>query len=259
MNFDFGIAGKKYLVTGASSGIGQAAAILISKFGGTVILNGRNEERLNQTLSQMEGEGHHIMPFDLTDLEGIKQYVKDCIEVDGRRFDGLVFAAGMGGGAPVRAETMLNVKGMMQVNFYSYFALIKEFNSRRVLNDSGSIVAISSRAAGNPDKSQLSYAGSKAALDTASDVAALEFAKRKVRVNTVRPEMVDTPMSAAFFDGVERERRMDFYPLGPLTPRDVAETVLFLLSNMSKKLTGQHLYLSAGNDGRPIDFLLGNS
>lgn len=255
MNFDFGIAGKKYLVTGASSGIGQAAAILISKFGGTVILNGRNEERLNQTLSQMEGEGHHIMPFDLTSLDGIKQYVKECIDVDGQRFDGLVFSTGISTNKPIRAETIENLHKVMTVNFYSYFALIKEFNSRRVLNDGGSIVAVSSAAATNSaEKSQLSYAGSKAALDIACLVASKELVQRKVRVNTVQPHITRTPMVADFLDIASQQELEALYPLGALEAMDVAGTILFLLSALSSKITGQSICLSAGNDGMQVNY-----
>ncbi len=250
------LTGRKYLVTGASSGIGQAAAVLISKLGGKVILNGRGEERLRQTLMQMEGEGHQAMPFDLTNLEGIKGYVDSCLNIDGQQFDGVVFAAGMGAGSVLRTESLENLQNVMQVNFLPYFSVLKACGSRRVLHDGGSIVAVSSRAAEKPDKAQVSYASSKAALDAASQVAALEFAKRSVRVNTVRPEMVDTPMSAGFFESVDPERQREFYPLGPLTAEDVANTIVFLLSDMSRKITGQHIYLSAGNDGRPIDFLI---
>lgn len=250
------LEGEKYLVTGASSGIGQATAILISKLGGKVILNGRSGERLNQTYSKMEGEGHHVMPFDLTNQEGIKTYIDSCLKIDDQRLDGVVFAAGIGGGSVLRAENLENLQHIIEANFLPYFSILKACSSRRVLNDGGSIVAISSRAAKNPDKAQLSYASSKAALDTASEVAALEFAKRRVRVNTVRPEMVDTPMGAAFFESVSPEQQKEFYPLDPLTAEDVANTIAFLLSDMSSKITGQHIYLSAGNDGRPIDFLI---
>lgn len=250
------LTGRKYLITGASSGIGRATAVLVSQLGGKVVLNGRNRERLHETLTLLSGEGHCIMPYDLAGLGGIKAYVDGCIRTDGQRLDGLVFAAGMGAGSVIHAENLKNLQRVMEVNFLPYFAMLKVCSSKRILNDGGAIVAVSSRAAGNPDKAQVSYAGSKAALDAASEVAALEFAKRKVRVNTVRPEMVDTPMSAAFFESVSPEQQEEFYPLGPLTAEDVAQTIVFLLSDMSRKITGQHICLSAGNDGRPIDFLV---
>jgi len=248
MDIDFGIAGKKYLVTGASSGIGQAAAIKISQFGGKVILNGRNEERLQLTLSQMEGKGHYIMPFDLTNLEGIKQYVKDCINADGCKFDGLVFSAGVVNPTPIRMETMEKLLRMMTVNYYAYFALLKELSSRTKLNDGGSIVAVSSSAALDPGPSQLSYAASKSSMDASSEVAAQEFVKRRVRVNTVRPHMTVSPMTYDYFNDSEIQQRLDeLYPLGPIEVNDVANTIIFLLSDASSKITGQHIYLSAGN------------
>lgn len=249
MDFSFGISKKKYLVTGASSGIGQAAAILISKCGGKVVLNGRNEERLEQTRSQMEGEGHYIMPYDLTDLEGIKQYVKDCIDTDGRRFDGMVFSAGIVNPQPIRAERLENLRYMMTVNFFSYAALLKEFDSRRVLNDNGSIVAMSSCAARFPEKGQLSYASSKSAMDASSEVASHEFASRGVRVNTVRPDMTETPMTSKSLENPEiKKKYKEEYPLGILAPCDIAESIIFLLSDASRRITGQHILITSGRD-----------
>lgn len=256
MDFDFGISGKKYLVTGASSGIGQAAAILISKFGGKVILNGRNEERLHQTLSQMDGDGHSIMPFDLTDLDGVKQYVKDCIDTDGLRFDGMVFSAGIAVNKPIRSESMENIESMMRINFYSYFYLLHVFSSRRVLNDDGAIVAVSSCASTHPNKGQSSYGASKAAMDAVSNVAAWELVNRRIRVNTVQPAMTLTPMTDEFIHNTTEEQRKEWLPLGILEPKDVANAIVFLLSDMSKKITGEHIYLSAGNDNSPVDYII---
>lgn len=248
MSGDFGISGKKYLVTGASSGIGRAAAINISQFGGKVILSGRNEERLVETLSQMTGQGHRIMPFDLVELEKIKEYVKDCVNADGKLFDGMVFSAGVVNPTPIRAETVDNINCMMTINYYSYVTLLKEFSSKKVMKDNGSIVAVSSGAACGPIKGQMSYASSKSSLDISSEVAAQEFVKRKIRVNTVRPHMTVSPMTAYYFDNPEiQEKLEDLFPLGVLTPNDIADSIIFLLSNMSSKITGQHIYLSAGN------------
>lgn len=253
----FGLNGKKYLVTGASSGIGQAAAIKISQLGGKVILNGRNLDRLQQTLSMMDGDGHFVMPYDLTDLDGIKGYVTDCVQTDGSRFDGLVFSTGIARDVPIRSETLEHLCNLMNVNYFSYFALLKAFSSRKILNDKGSIVAVSSAAARNPAKAQAGYSGSKAAIDATTVVASHEFAGRKVRVNSVQPGMTYTPMvvNSGYFEKTTEHQRDEWYPLGTLSPEDIAGTVVFLLSEMSKKLTGQNIYVSAGNDGTPIDFL----
>ncbi len=250
------LEGKKYLVTGGSSGIGKATAIQISKLGGKAIINGRNEEGLKKTLSQLEGDGHNILPFDLSNLEGIKSYIDSCIQADGQRFDGMVFSTGITANKPILSESVDNMESVMRINFYSYFYLLHIFSSRRILNDGGSIVAVSSRSSTHPNKAQSSYGASKAAIDAVSKVAARELVNRGIRVNTVQPNMTLTPMISEFIDNTTEEQRKKLFPLGILEPNDIANVIVFLLSDMSKKITGQHIYLSAGNDGRPIDFLI---
>lgn len=246
--------GKKIFVAGASSGIGQATAIMISKLGGKVVLNGRSEEKLNATRSMMAGDGHLVMPYDLTRFDGVKQYIKSCTEIDGILFDGLVFSAGATKGSAIRVEKLESFKNMMEANFLSYAALLKEFSSKRILKNGGSIVAISSSITVHYDKACSAYACSKSAVEAISNVASQELVSRKIRVNSVCPEITRTPMTRYYFENVSQERSDAYYPLGVLAPEDVANTIVFLLSDMSSKITGQKIYLSAGNDGRPIDY-----
>lgn len=253
------LTGKKYLITGASSGIGRAAAILVSKLGGHIVLNGRNEDRLNETLALLSGEGHFCMPFDLTNCEGAKQYIKDCVALDGARFDGMVYSTGTMGignvqGIPIRSETMNRLESMMQVNFYTFFGLIKEFSSKRVLNDGSSIVAVTSSCVLGPQKSQMAYASGKAAVEMTCKVAAQEFLGRKIRVNTIQPHITDTPMTNSFVREKTKEAMEKFQPLGILEPMDVANAIAFFLSDLSNKITGQSIYLSAGCYGSSVDF-----
>ncbi|CAK7039640.1 SDR family oxidoreductase [uncultured Phascolarctobacterium sp.] len=249
----FDLSHKKYLVVGASSGIGREIAISISKLNGKVVLTGRNEDRLKETLSMMSGCGHAIVPYDMNDVLGIKKFVKECIYKIGGKFDGLIFSAGTGRCIPIKSENVERLKEFYNVSYFSYVTLLKEFSSSQVLLDGGSIVAISSRAALFPEKGYLGYGTAKTAINFASRVAAQELSKKKIRVNTVCPEMVKTPMADCFFDVIDKEKLEKFYPLGFLEPEDVADLVIFLLSDMSKKITGQNLYLSAGNAGTPID------
>lgn len=241
----FGLAGKKYLVTGASSGIGQAAAIKISQLGGHVVLNGRNIDRLQQTRLLMEGNQHWLMPYDLTDFQGVKDYVTACVQTDGKRFDGLVFSTGITQDVPIRMENTDHCQNMMTVNYFSYAALLKLFSSPKVLNNEGAIVAISSAAAKYPAKSQMSYSSSKAAIDAATMVASDEFSRRKIRVNSVQPDMTITPMTEKYIENIEETS----YPLSFIKAENVADTIIFLLSDMSCKITGQHIYISAGHRG----------
>lgn len=244
---------KKYLVVGASSGIGRAIAILISKLNGKVVLTGRNEEKLQETLSMMSGSNHLIVRYDMNDVLGIKKFVKECMHKIGGKFDGLIFSAGIERCIPIRGENIERIREFYNVSCISYFSLLKEFSSKQVLSDGGSIVAISSRSALFPEKGFLGYGTAKAAINAASIVASQEFAKRKIRVNTICPEIVKTPMAEQFFCSVSQEQLNKLYPLGFLEPEDVADLVVFLLSDLSKKFTGQNLYLSAGNAGTPID------
>lgn len=250
------LTGKKILITGASSGIGQATAQMVSQLGGKVVLTGRDRTRLNHTLSILDGTGHYAIPYDFLDFDGTKTYVEECIRYDAQRFDGLVFSIGIAGGTVTRMENFENLQRIMATNYYTYFNLLRIFSSKKVLNDCGSVVAVSSAAVEHFDKSQVSYASSKAALEAASAVAAKEFVSRKVRVNTVRPEMTVTPMATHFQNNTTADQRDRLYPLGMLTAEDVANMIVFLLSDMSLKLTGQNIYLSAGNDGRPINYIV---
>lgn len=247
------MSGKRYLIVGASSGIGRAIAIAISRNNGQVVLTSRNEDNLIKTREMMNGTDHIVMPYDIADIYGIKEFVKSCMDRAGGRFDGLVFTAGTGWLKPIKAVNIDKCKRFFESYYLSYVALLKEFSSKRVLNDYGSIVALSSRAAIYPKKGQIEYSTLKAAINTASLVAAQELANRKVRVNTICPEMVKTPLIMSFFDNVSKEQLDRFYPLGYLEPEDVADMALFLLSDMSKKITGQNFHLSAGNTGSAIE------
>ncbi|WP_455654836.1 SDR family oxidoreductase [Phascolarctobacterium sp.] len=250
---NYSLKGKTYLVVGASSGIGRASAIAISKLGGRVVLSSRNKAKLRETLSYMEGENHIIAPYDMHNILGIKEFIKNCTSSIGGKFDGLVYTSGVGIARLIKVENIKEFDEDFELGYKAYLMLLKEFSSRRILNDGGSIVALSSRAAMFPEKALARYATTKAAVNMTSNIAAQEFAKRKVRVNTICPEMVKTPMAECFFCVMDKEKLDKFYPLGFLEPEDVADLVVFLLSDMSKKFTGQNLYLSAGNAGTPID------
>ncbi|WP_443683415.1 SDR family NAD(P)-dependent oxidoreductase, partial [Phascolarctobacterium faecium] len=135
----------------------------------------------------------------------------------------------------------------------SMMAIAKAFSSKRISNNGASFVSVSSRAALLPDKSQGVYGASKAAINSYTVAAAKEMSNRLIRFNAVCPEAVDTEMGAGFKDNTTQEARQKIYPLGMLEAEDVADTIIFLLSDMSKKITGQSIWLSAGNDGGSID------
>ena len=245
--------GKKIIVFGASSGIGRQAAIQLSQLQAQLVLVGRNKERLRDTLEQLHGDGHQYMCCDVSDFQAAQTVVLEAVKTDGVKLDGCLFSAGIYAMYPVSMISLANVQAMFQTNFFSLAAILNIFSSRRISKDGASFVSISSRAAMLPDKAQGLYGATKAAINTYTVAAAKEMASRRIRVNAVCPESVDTPMGAGLKEKMPPDRLNKIYPLGMLTASDVANTAIYLLSDYSTKITGQSIWLSAGNDGGSIE------
>ena len=245
--------GKKYLIFGASSGIGKQVALQLSQLGARLVLVGRNEEKLQETLEMLDGDGHNILICDVSDFSAAQNAVKTAVSMDNIKLDGCVFSAGIYAMLPLGAVTEEKINKIFATNIVSMMAIAKAFSSKRISNNGASFVSVSSRAALLPDKSQGVYGGSKAAINSYTVAAAKEMSNRLIRFNAVCPEAVDTEMGAGFKDNTTQEAMQKIYPLGMLEAEDVADTIIFLLSDMSKKITGQSIWLSAGNDGGSID------
>lgn len=245
--------GKKYLIFGASSGIGKQVALQLSQLGARLVLVGRNEEKLQETLEMLDGDGHNILICDVSDFSAAQNAVKTAVSMDNIKLDGCVFSAGIYAMLPLGAVTEEKINKIFATNIVSMMAIAKAFSSKRISNNGASFVSVSSRAALLPDKSQGVYGDSKAAINSYTVAAAKEMSNRLIRFNAVCPEAVDTEMGAGFKDNTTQEAMQKIYPLGMLEAEDVADTIIFLLSDMSKKITGQSIWLSAGNDGGSID------
>lgn len=245
--------GKKYLIFGASSGIGKQVALQLSQLGARLVLVGRNEEKLQETLEMLDGDGHNILICDVSDFSAAQNAVKTAVSMDNIKLDGCVFSAGIYAMLPLGAVTEEKINKIFATNIVSMMAIAKAFSSKRISNNGASFVSVSSRAALLPDKSQGVYGASKAAINSYIVAAAKEMSNRLIRFNAVCPEAVDTEMGAGFKDNTTQEAMQKIYPLGMLEAEDVADTIIFLLSDMSKKITGQSIWLSAGNDGGSID------
>lgn len=243
---------KKIIIFGASSGIGRQAAIQLSMLGAKLVLVGRNEMRLQETADKLQGENHFILPCDVSDFDAAQDVVKAAVSKDKIKLDGCVFSVGAYAMYPVSSIKMPPIQEMFQTNFFSFAAILKAFSSRRISNDGASFVSISSRAAMMPDKTQGIYGATKAAINAYTVAAAKELSSRMIRVNTVCPEAVDTPMGSGI-KAMPPEQLQRTYPLGLLTTEDVANTVIYLLSSYSTKVTGQSIWLSAGNDGGNVE------
>lgn len=240
----FSLTGKQILITGASSGIGQQTAIACSRLGAQVFLSGRNEARLNEALSQLEGEGHQCIVGDLTD-ETTLTALLETIE----SLDGVVLCAGQGLTLPMQFATRDKFDAIFGVNLFAPFELLRMLYKKKRINKGGAVVTIASLAGTHVFSGANGvYGVSKAAIESAMKFCAKEFAPRKIRVNCISPGMVDTPLirhGTVSDEQLEEDKKN--YPLGRYgTPQDIAAGIIYLLSNASAWVTGQTLVIDGG-------------
>lgn len=244
----FSLEGKTILVTGASSGIGKETAIQCSKMGATLVLNGRNEERLTDTLNQCEGEGHTMILGDLTIQEDIEQLVSAVPSLDG-----VVLCAGKGLSLPVLFSSRDKFDDIFNVNFFSPVELLRLLaKKKKMLQNSSVVFIVSIGGTGRWTPGNAIYGSSKAALKTMVQYFAIELAPKKIRVNGICPGMVETPL---IHHGTLTQEQLDEdrekYPLKRYgQPVDIANGAMFLLSDASSWLTGQSIVIDGGLTAR---------
>lgn len=240
----FSLIGKTILVTGASSGIGRATAIECSKMGATLLLTARNEERLKQTLSLLEGEGHRYLCADLADEEEIKTLVEQLPTLDG-----IVCCAGNSQLKPIMALKQEDIASVFNTNLYAPILLTKMLIKRKAICNEGSLVYIASISGnGNYATGLTSYGASKSALTSFVKYAAIELAGRKIRSNAILPGRINTQLLQNQTMSVEDlQHDMDKYPLRRYgNPEEVAQAAIYLLSDATKWMTGSLLTLDGG-------------
>lgn len=244
----FALHGKKILITGASSGIGKSTAIEASKLGAKIILVGRRVDELKNTFAQLLGEGHKVEPFDLSSGSEIVGWILKLGEQFGP-IDGLVHSAGESLLMPIRSISEIQYRKIMSINLDAAYWLTKGFRQKKVKSTSSSVVFISSvsGSVGNPGLT--AYCASKSALIGLAKSSALELAKEGVRVNVVSPALIDTAMASSYALALTEEEKtkiLETHPLGMGAPEDVAFSVIYLLSNASKWVTGANLAIDGG-------------
>lgn len=240
--------GKAFLVTGASSGIGRAVAIGLSRRGAALALTGRNAQALDATLALMEGKGHLAVCADLCDLPALAGLADEVLAWR-EPLDGLVYCAGVAGRSRLRDTTPEMLLSRMTVNCFAFVELLRQIVRRKKKTQAFSVVALSSLAALGHDRYLATYAASKAALEAAAKSLAVELLPRHVRINLVRCAFVDTPMATggdALGDFEAQLKESGYQPLGLIPPAVVADTVALLLGPVGDWCTGQVITINAG-------------
>lgn len=239
----FTLASKQILVTGASSGIGKGIALACAKMGATVIVTGRNIERLNETLNQLPEGDHKAISADLTKAEDIDRLVSEL-----PKLDGLVQCAGVGSRVACKMMTQADIDHIMKPNLEAPVLLQAAILAKKKINKAASIVYIASRAANAPTVGNAIYSASKGAIISYAKCLALELAPRQIRVNCICPAMVWTDLIIQ--DGLTKEEMEEAQLKYPLKrygqPEDIANLAIYMLSNASAWMTGSAVDLTGG-------------
>lgn len=244
--------GRHILVTGATSGIGRQTAILASEYGARISFIGRREDKLQETLSMMSGEGHDYVAFDLSETSAIESLIKNIVEKNGP-FDGYVQCAGINKDQPINSVKFDRIHEIMLTNFYSFYEIVRVVSRKGRFNPGLSIVGVSSTAAECGVPSNTAYSASKAAMNGAMRSMAKELSAKGIRVNTILPGPTNTEMYREYLSlrsGVKEQKTplssASRNYLGINEPIDVANAAVFLLSPASRMITGIELPVDAG-------------
>jgi len=242
------MTGKRVLVTGAGSGIGRATAILVSELGASLVLVGRDAEKLTLTAERLATRNVAIEPFDLSKTDDIVEWMR-ALAVRHGRIAGLANCAGIQSFHPLRALTAKALDRLLRVNTVAAAMLLKAIQLKDCGCDEASVVMVSSTAALLGVPANGAYGATKAAVLALVRTAALELVDRGIRVNAVAPALVETEMvqrtrqtmTTEAFEGMVRG-----HPMGIGRPEDVANSICFLLSSASRWITGVTLIIDGG-------------
>lgn len=240
----FSLQGKTILVTGASSGIGRATAVECSRLGAQMVICARNAERLQETFSQLAGEGHRQILAEMTSPEDVANLVEQAPEIDG-----LVLCAGKGLTLPFAFCSREKYDDIFNINFFSTVETLRLLVKRKKLAKGSSVVIVAS--IGGVSVFNVGYAiygASKAALTSTMKYCSKELAPKKIRVNCVNPGMTNTKLiQRGTLTDEQLKADMETYPLKRYgEPEDIAHGIVYLLSDASSWVTGQALVIDGG-------------
>ena len=246
----FELSGKTIVVSGASSGIGRSICSIASKLNARLIMIGRDEEKLQGTLKGMSGEGHRYIVQDMIELNALNEKLTNLFDELSCQIDGFVHSAGKEMTKPFSMTEAQDFRDLFELNLITGLEIVRLITKRKYLSANGASYVFISSLMGRLGSVGISpYCASKSAISATVKSLALEYARRKCRFNSVMPGYVDTALLQKSFKMMSQgqiETIYNAHPLGIGTPQDVANLVVYLLSDCSKWMTGQNIIIDGG-------------
>ena len=245
----FSLSNKTILITGASSGIGRSCAVQCSKMGASLLLMGRNVDELNRTVSELQpGTKVEMIVADFSKMIDLELLIAEKILTIGK-IAGFIHCAGVEKTLPLKKQSSEVFQSIFDINVFAGFELAKIISLKKYKAEKASFVFIASVAGMVGESGKTIYSASKGAVISGARSMSMELARSDIRVNSISPAMVKTPILEKMFDGIGEEASQNIikkHPLGIGEPEDVANACVFLLSDAAKWITGTNLVVDGG-------------
>lgn len=237
---------KNFIITGTSSGIGNAVALQLNNKDFHLYLLGRDELKAKE-LKLISNSQISFIECNLENIENIQSTLTNLPN----KIDGFIHCAGVTSTEPINKVNYEKFENIFKINFFSFIEILKWIVKQKKINceDWTSVVAVSSIASVSGGIGQTLYAASKAALEASVMTLSKELIRKKIRINSVRPGLVDTPMTRKWMHkiGVEDMEVLNKFQLsGVAKPSDIANVICFLLESRAQHVVGQNINIDGG-------------
>lgn len=245
---------KYYIITGGSRGIGKQVAYSMAEEGYNIVLIARNEDILKEVCEDIKSKYSVDVMYKVCDLsktETIEKVFDECAQMVPTHFiHGIIYSSGQTSITPLKVLDVETVKNIYSVNIFGFIELSRCYSMQNFTNkEHCNIVVISSTSVKHKRPGMIAYASSKSAVETSMQIISKELAKYKIRVNAIRPALVGTDMAnetAEIKAIVNSKYNNQDQLLGLISPIDIANGVLYLISDSGRMTTGTILEINGG-------------